>query len=194
MKKITITTLLLAIIIFSHAQETQNLLKGFIGFNLSHSVEKFHESKWSEEKSISTNFKPTLGIFITKSIAIGVSYEINSQRNEATNQDDTKLNTNTLRFYSRIQANINESFKFYFDPYFGKTFYKGNDEVEELNEWSTGIDFGLSYFVTENLSLELNMLNASYYKQTIDDSDEYTNGFDMSYNFLKPNIGMRLYF
>jgi outer membrane protein len=164
------------------------------GGNLAFNLHKTNDYYEYEEKTTSFNVKPVVGYFITKNVALGISGEFNFFEDDEDEYDTQSTKTLSLQIFARYQANISQKFKLYIDPYIGRTYYLKDDEEEKRHEFNTGADFGLLYFVSKKFSLELNLMEISWYKQTRENSDELQREFNISYDIVQPNFGMRFYF
>lgn len=191
MKKITVY-LVLSLVFISNAF-TQNdstfLNKFMLGGNLGLNLHKTNDYYEYEEKTIDFNFKTVAGVFITNKVALGLSVEFDFLEHPELEWEKNL----SFRVFARYQGNIDDKFKFYIDPYIGATFYLEDDKEEKRREFNIGADFGLLYFVSKKFSLELKLMEVSYYKQTKKDSDEVFREFDISYDIVKPNFGIRFY-
>jgi len=193
MKKISITTLLLAIFICSQAQDKKPNNNVLIGFNLGYSNQFIEIFDWYGIKSNTITFKPTVGVFLSKTIAVGASYEISYSWLKDSQDEKVEYNRQSVLLFSRWQIGIKRNFKAFLEPYLGKSLYSDDDEGD-INTWNTGANFGIMYFTSDDFSLEINLLEASWVKQSSKSSDEYLKEFNVFSNFLNPNIGLRFYF
>jgi len=193
MKKIW---LLLLIVAFSGqiltAQEEQTKTSKFtVGGNLGYNTEKLNDYYEYEEKTTSFNIKPVFGYFMAKNIVIGVSCDfvlVEDDKDEWESEDERTL---SVGLFARYQGAVADNFKYYIEPNIGR---KYNLIEKNLKSLQANVDFGLMYFFNDKISIEIKMAGLSYLSQSDDDSDELIRVFDISYDLVKPNFGLRYYF
>jgi len=196
MKKITIYIVLSLVFISNAFSQTDSSFvnRFMLGGNLAFNLHKTNDYYEYEEKTTRLIVKPVFGYFITKNVALGISGEFNLFEDDEDEYDTQSTKTLKIQLFARYQGNIDSKFKFYIDPYIGRTYFLNDEDEEKRHELNTGADFGLLYFVSDKFSLELNLMEISWYKQTRENSDELIREFDIAYDIVKPNFGMRFYF
>ena len=196
MKKTLITCTILALsIINGFAQsDTSAYKKLMLGGNLGFNSGKFNDYYEYEEKELTFNIKPVFGYFVSKSVAIGASFDFMFVEDDKSNYETNAAKNLSVMIFARYNGRITNKFKFYIEPYIGRKYYLLDEESKKIKEWFVKTDFGLLYFINESFSIELKVAGLSYERQTIKDTDTLYKIFNMTYDIVKPNIGLRYYF
>jgi hypothetical protein len=146
------------------------------------------------ESIIRFSFSPIVGMMISSKVAIGVAVGINYLKydNEYTNYSDSK----ELIFapFVRFHNNITENLKYYIEPSFGKTFMFGDESEHKTQKYNADINFGLLYFISPHVSLEIKIAGISYSHMSDKDDDMKENIFSIDNDLVNPNIGLKYYF
>jgi hypothetical protein len=192
-QKVFITLFFCLMYGFIVGQEVENqepkkiLLGGNINFNSSLINDYYNH----EEGEVSLQAKILAGYSINPKIVVGVSLEYDLVDYTSDSPDDIRLLTPNL--FVRFHLPLSEKFKFYIEPYVGRSFYLGSSEKKDYVIWAIGSDFGLLYMITPSMSLEINLATLSYHHQTVKNADRVVRDFNLKYDFQSPNFGLRFY-
>lgn len=162
-----------------------------VGGNLGFNTEKLNDYYQYEEKTTSFNIKPVFGYFVSKNIVVGVACDFVLFEDEEDEWESIYERTLSVGLFARYQGVVADNFKYYVEPNIGR---KYNLNKKNLKSLQANVDFGLMYFISEKISIELKMAGLSYLSQSDDDSDELIRVFDITYDLVKPNFGLRYYF
>jgi hypothetical protein len=174
------------------AQEEQKKSNQFtFGGNLGLYTEKLNDYYEYEEKTTSFNIKPVFGYFVAKNVVVGVSCDFVLVEDDKKEWESNAQRTLSAMLFARYQGVVADNFKYYIEPNIGR---KYNLNEKNLKSLQANVDFGLMYFFNDNISIEIKMAGLSYLSQSDDDSDELIRVFDISYDLVKPNFGLRYYF
>ncbi|TAJ10222.1 hypothetical protein DMA11_19290 [Marinilabiliaceae bacterium JC017] len=193
MKKISLLILLtFSLIEFIYAQDQGKIiLGGNICYYYNKDQNPDYESKY---KSTSFTFAPVAGFMVSSKVAIGFKLKY-KQRNTESTSEYNSYTEKTLTFspFLRIHKNISDKLKFYIEPYVGKIFIlEGKDDRDQ--NYYAGSDFGLLYFISSKLSMELILAEIYYSHKKETDTDNKSSTFSMDYNLTYPNLGLKYYF
>lgn len=172
-------------------EETIEFRRFTVGGNLGFSTEKLNDYFEYEEKTTSFNIKPVFGYFVSKNIVVGVACNFVLFEDEKDEWESQNKRTLSVGFFARYQGVVADNFNYYVEPNFGRMY---NLNEKNLKSLEANVDFGLMYFISEKISIELKMAGLSYLSQSDDDSDRLIRIFDISYDIVKPNFGLRYYF
>lgn len=206
MKKITlfIFTIILSV---AHAnaqdqpkeQEETKIQQGniLLGGNFSFYSDKV-KSGSLEDSEIQLSISPVVGTMISDKVAIGVSlgylytkYEDNDP-NSYRYPDKTKFLV--IAPFVRIHNDITENFKYFIEPNLGKIFDLNDETDNKTQRYTAGVNFGLLYFISQKMSLELNVAGINYTYTSNKDYDFKRNTVSVDYDLVTPNIGLKYYF
>ena len=196
MKTLTLlVTILFALLSVGYCQsDSLSYKKIMLGGNLGFNSGRFNDYYEYEEKELSFNIKPVFGYFVSKSVAIGASFDFMFVEDDESEWETNAEKNLSVMIFARYNGRITNKFKFYIEPYIGRKYYLLDEESEKIKEWFVKTDFGLLYFINESFSIELKVAGLSYERQTIKDTDTLYKIFNMTYDIVKPNIGLRYYF
>ena len=190
-----LVTILVASLSVCYCQsDSLSYKKIMLGGNLGFNSGKFNDYYEYEEKELTFNIKPVFGYFVSKSVAIGASFDFMFVEDDESEWETNAEKNLSVMIFARYNGRITNKFKFYIEPYIGRKYYLLDEESEKIKEWFVKTDFGLLYFINESFSIELKVAGLSYERQTIKDTDTLYKIFNMTYDIVKPNIGLRYYF
>ncbi|MCU4156388.1 porin family protein [Carboxylicivirga sp. A043] len=198
MKKILLV-LAICCTTLSYAQEKgQWIIGGNAGYN-SDKNENENESSTTKTFTLS----PSIGYMLNSKIAIGLGFNYSTADEELENiYYGYSMNYKTTSFginpYVRIHKNITERFLLFVQPgiFYSTNKIEYDDSEDDVKLKGFGLDcsLGFLYFISDKLSLELNVLSVDY--SSLEETDgEYKNeSFGINYNLTSPNMGLRYYF
>ncbi len=179
------------------AGASTNSYKSFVGGDLSFNFSEIKYGSSSVAKTVSFSAMPTVGIRVGKNLVFGfalkftlVEDDIPSGYYEYSN-DEKSLG---LTFFLRTHTNLTGKLKLYYEPIVGRTFHLLDDSQKEFRDYFVGMNFGMVYFVKDHLSIEVKIASAKYEHISIEDSDYKANEFDINYDIIQPNLGLKFYF
>jgi hypothetical protein len=190
---------LLTVLILSQStgfgQDDSAFLKKFmVGGNLGYNSTKLNDYYEFEEKTVTFNFKPVFGFILNEKITVGASVDFTLVEDDLPDYESNAEKTLSAIIFARFNNRITDKFKFYLEPYFGRKYYLLNAEDKKNKEWFIKTDFGVLYFISDSFSLELKVAGIEYSYLTVKDTDTKIQTFDLTYDIVKPNIGLRFYF
>ena len=165
-----------------------------VGGNLGYNSTKLNDYYEFEEKTVSFNFKPVFGFILNEKISVGASVDFTLLEDDLPDYESNAEKTLSAILFARFNNRITDKFKFYLEPYFGRKYYLLNAEDKKNKEWFIKSDFGVLYFITNSFSLELKVAGIEYSYLTVKDTDTKVQTFNLTYDIVKPNIGLRFYF
>lgn len=190
---------LLTVLILSHStgfgQDDSAFNKKFmVGGNLGYNSTKLNNYYEFEEKTVSFNFKPVFGFILNDKITMGASVDFILVEDDLPDYESNAEKTLSAMLFARFNNRITDKFKFYLEPYFGRKYYLLNSENKKNKEWFIKFDFGVLCFISNSFSLELKVAGIEYSYFTVKDTDTKVQTFNLTYDIVKPNIGLRFYF
>ncbi len=172
-------------------EETVEFSKFTIGGNLGFNTGKQNDYFEYEDKTNFFNIKPVFGYFASKNLIVGLSSDFVLFEDEKDQWESLAKRNLSVFLFVRYQRPLADHFKYYIEPNIGR---KYNLNEKNIKSFQANVDFGLMYFINKKISIELKMAGLSYLSQSDDDSDELIRIFDISYDLVKPNFGLRYYF
>ncbi len=193
-KLLLITVILICCVNVSAQSDTVRSNKFMVGGNLGFNSSMFNDYYQYEEKELTFNIKPVFGYFVSNSIAIGASFDFMFVEDDKSKYETNADKNLSVMIFVRYNGKITNKFKYYIEPYIGRKYYLLDEESEKIKEWFAKVDFGLLYFINESFSIELKVAGLSYENRTVKDTDVLYKIFDVTYDIVKPNIGLKYYF
>jgi len=203
MKKVM--SLIIGAIIFACSVYAQEKAPGsktgnqsFFGGNLSFNFTQLKYDSDSKDKIVSLNVMPVIGLQVGENIVLGVALGFSMVEGD-TYQDyweeySTDSKSLGLSVFLRTYTSLSERFKLYYEPVFGRTFYLEDETDKDIRDYFLGLNFGMLYFVKPHFSVEIKIASAMYENISVKDSDFKTNIFDVNYDIIQPNFGLKYYF
>lgn len=149
-----------------------------------------------EESEIRLSISPMVGTMISSKVALGVSMGYIYSKFEDNDPYSYYGSNNYLIIapFVRIHNNITENFKYYIEPNLGKTFITNEESESKTQIYNAGVNFGLLYFVSQKISMELNIAGITYTHMFNKDYDFKSNNVSIDYDLVNPNLGLKYYF
>jgi|GEM_PF-5749235 len=189
-------TVLLIIMIYcsigaSFSQDFGNIL---LGGTLRYSFEIRDSDRQVERTNTSFLIEPSVGTMVSDKIAIGMAIGFFQTKSKSEHEDPDDYQSLSLIPFVRIHDSITDKFRIYLEPGFGKTFVLGDESDNKPQHYRARVDFGLLYFISQNLSLEINIAGINYIHMSDKDYGLKNNQFKIDYDLVYPNIGLKYYF
>ena len=153
----------------------------------------FGSEKEGDVKDNTFSFSPKAGYFVTENIAVGVALGLTTTKNEVPNVEDFKTNMFEVGAFGRYYFTPAKQFSIFGE--LGANFEsskaeQGSNELKN-NGFNLGVAPGISYFVSDCLSLEASfgVLNYSTNEDDIDGA-ESTDSFNFGLNLSDINFGI----
>ncbi len=175
--------------------KAQELGSTFFGGNFSFALESI-DSETQDESEIQLSINPVIGKMVSDKIALGVAFGFIYSKYDDNSQYGYSGDSKALAIapFIRIHNNITENFKYYITPNFGKTFVLGDKSDNKTQIYNVGINVGLLYFISQKMSVELNIAGINYIHMSDKDYDMKSNNVSLDCNLSSPNIGLKYYF
>ena len=179
--------LLLFVRTFIYSQDENKLM---LGGSLQYITnnQKYINTDW---KFVDFSFSPKFGFFINANSLVGLETGISYIKQM--DYDGYGYNENTLfnlsAFY-RYQNQVINNFNYFIEPNFGRLFIKDS----ELRYYNIGADFGILYSITNKLNIEIKLAGLDYSIYWYKDSEYKTEEFNIKYDLIQPNLGIKYYF
>lgn len=206
MKKITL--LLITIFLFtayanaqdgSKEEDQTKIKKGqiLLGGNLSYSSKNLNTDDL-EESEVQLSISPVVGKMISDKVAVGLSlgylYSHYEENDPNLYRYPAKTKFLVVAPSVRIHNDITENLKYYIEPYMGKIFDLEDESDNKPQRYEAGVNLGLLYFISQKISLELNVAGVDYSYLSDKDYDLKRNSVSIDYDLVTPNIGLKYYF
>ena len=178
---------------YAISQEHRILIGGSVGFQTSKI-----ESDNVDTKQNNIIISPTIGTMINEKVAIGLQLSYISQyvNSEAEYGGTYKINQNQFSIspFIRIHHRITDNLNFFTEPFISKTFLLEDKSDNKTQIYNAGITWGLLYFITQKMSLELNLAGLNYRYMGDKDEDLRHNTLNFVSDLSDLNIGLKYYF
>ena len=193
-KSILFFAVMLIALGISVAQQNGNIV---LGGSISYSSETEDTDSYYDVSYSNFLFGPNIGIMLNDNCALGVSIAYVSTKYEYDDDDysnDTdKSQAITLMPYLRFFQNISEKFSVYFEPYGGKTYILKSETDENTKIFQLGMNLGISYSLSQKLSVEMNLLDLNYINLSNSEYDAEASSLTLNYDMVSPTIGVKFY-
>jgi hypothetical protein len=202
MKKVMF--LMIVAIIFGcrvYAQEKEQSgskdFQSFFGGNLSFNLAQEKTNSDHNYKNLTFKAMPVIGVKVGENVVLGMAIEFTMVEDESPpdyygySNDQKSLG---LSVFLRTYTNLSEKFKLYYEPVLGRIYYIQDESDKDIRDYFVGLNFGMLYFVKSRFSVEVKIASAMYENITIKDSDYASNVFDLNYDIIQPNFGLKFYF
>ncbi len=173
-----------------------SFLGGNLNFNLSHFNYENHNYGNQKDKYMTFEATPVIGFKVSENTALGIA--INFTMMEAPPDDIYGYSNNEkslgLSAFLRTYTNIAGKFKLYYEPFLGRTYYIEDESDKDIIDYYVGLNLGMLYFIKPKFSIEVKIASAMYENISIINSDYEANVFDLNYDIIQPNFGLKFYF
>jgi len=169
-----------------------------IGGSLGFSVKDFRDYYEYKEKSYSYFIMPVIGVILNDKLSAGLQVEFSNssivQNDIFSGEFILEEKVLSTAVFARIDFNITDKFKFYLEPNLGRKFYLNSEEQKKIRLWFVNTNVGVLYFISDNFSLEMKVAGMEYEHLKIKGRDLKLQTFNLTYDIVKPNIGLKFYF
>jgi len=150
----------------------------------------FGNESFGEQSSNVFNFAPKAGLFVSDNIAVGVKAGFTSFSGDNDGVDTVDQNEYAVGAFGRYYFAPSNQFSLFTE--LGVDYTTGEDKLADLEYDGFDIAFapGISYFVSDNFSIEATLGVLSYETNKFDGADDSTNTFNVGLDFADINFGV----
>src|SRR5690606_11676355 len=156
MKKIILSVAAVFAFGFANAQDTEGTgTKGFAnGDVFITGAVGIGTTSFDEDKESSFEIAPSVGLFVTDNIAIGVRLGYTSEKAEVASVETQDFTTLSIGAFGRYYATPSSDFSFFGELGFNYNSMEDNLSDGKATGFELGLALGVSYFIADNFALE----------------------------------------
>jgi len=186
--------LLISIAIFSfmNSSVSQNAASMLLGGNLLFTNSRITQSS-QDMRELYLSIGPVIGIVVNQNLTVGIltDFEYSKLEDKGSSSGSIYGTTISLAPFIRLQDSITGNLKYFFESYMlALQMGQYGDKIKTFN---VGIGFGLLYFMSSKLSLELNIGGFSFIQVSNKTTGKESNKFSFDYDLVRPNLGIKYY-